>query len=185
MNKRAFSLFSVALLAACALTTPSCAPLTPEQLAVRAERRAHNQKAYHRIRAVAPSPELRAVLASELAAQGFEVVGGEDASSWSAWETPRSVSSPACGAVAAVRVTDSRPAWVTPGRYPTYTLSGQQGRPAYRTSVEVVVNDASGRHLETFYGSSRAEESWNRHAAELSALRCALRFFPHNDDLDW
>lgn len=173
------------MLAVFAVLTPSCAPLTPEQLAAREARRAHDQAAYHHMMVVAPSHELREYLASELTALGFDVTRGELASPWGTWQREGSSSSPSAGAVAVVRVTDSRPAWVTHGRYPTYTLGDQHGRPAYRTSLEVVVNDASGKHLKTYYGSSKAEESWNRREAELSALRSALRFFPRNSELDW
>lgn len=174
-----------ALLAVGVSLTPCCTPLTPEQLAAREARRAHDQTAYHRMMIVAPSPELREYLASELTALGFDVTRGELASPWGGWAGKANSSSPSTGAVAVVRVTDSRPAWVTHGRYPTYALGDQHGRPAYRASVELVVNDASGKHLKTYYGSSKAEESWNRREAELSALRSALRFFPRNSELDW
>ena len=183
MNAQARLFLPAATLVVFAALAPSCTPLTPEQLAAREARRAHDQAVYHRMMVVAPSHELREYLASELTALGFDVTRGELASPWGDWA--REGASPSAGAVAVVSVTDSRPAWVTHGRYPTYTLGDQHGRPAYRTSVELIVNDASGKHLKTYYGSSKAEESWNRREAELSALRSALRFFPRNSELDW
>lgn len=178
------------LLAAVLLPMPSCAPLTPEQIAARQKRqqeetarREHNRVAYHRIQIIAPSYELRELATVELAAKGFDVVGGN--TPWNL-DTRSSEASPAAhGAVAVVRITDSRPAWVTHDSYPTYTLSEHQARPAFKTQLEVVVNSAQGRHLHTYFGTSRAPESWNRRESERSALRAALQFFPQNDELTW
>lgn len=183
---------SVAFIAALAALAPSCAPLTPEQLAARqkreqeeAARREKDRVAYHRIKIVTASYELREELAVELTSRGFEVVGGDE-TPWN-WNGRRSESpgSTSYGAVVTVRVTDSRPAWVTHDSSPTYTFSDHHARPAFRTQLEVVVNDARGRHLHTYYGSSRAYESWNRRESERSALRAAMSFFPENDNLSW
>lgn len=188
MNRR--SLLSAALLVTLASLAPSCAPLTPEELAARQKRqqeeaaqRARDRVAYHHVKIVAASYELREELAVELTSRGFDVVNSDE-TPWN-WGNRESAPTGSYGAVATVRVTDSRPAWVTHGSYPSYTLSNHDGRPAYKTQLEVVVNDAQGRHLHTYYGTSRASESWNRRESERSALRAAMRFFPQNDNLTW
>lgn len=172
----------------------SCSSVPREQAetkqidpAVLAATYAKTRVKFHTLKAQAPTYEMRDMLAVELKALGYEVVGGEIVELPSGmWGVRAGTATTASSGVEVIaRIIESREAQMTREADPSYLPEGEQGCPAFKTQVVLNINDASGKPVKSYTGTSKAGDSWSLRSSETSALRDAVRQFPKNDKIDW
>lgn len=182
------------LAAAASCILASCNSVPKEQAevkqidpAVLAATYAKNRVKFHTLKAQAPTYEMRDMLAVELKARGYEVVGGEivelPTGMWGV--RPGTATIATSGGEVTARIVESKEAQVTREADPSYLPEGEQGRPAFKTQVVLNITDASGKPVKSYTGTSKAGDSWSLRSSETSALREAVRQFPKNDKIDW
>lgn len=156
----------------------SCSSTNPQNSTSTQQNSTDHRELYRHIAVETDSGELRRAMTSDLASLGYNVVGAQAPTAAQASTAP--------GAIATVRVTESKPAWITLGSQPAYAASEKDAMRAHKAQVEVVVTRAEdGQPLATYRGTSKADESWSGRESERSALREAMRTFPSNAALTW